>query len=149
MDRSDFLDWAALVFSALLFLILFSRSVANSSDVERTIRAIAIEESFDPDLAVAIAKVESGLNPNKIGKIGEVGLFQLRPEFHRIGSQKQNIRTAIRYLKHLKGYCGPTYKDAYFICYNVGPNYKRILYPKLFKYYLDVMSEMNRIARDN
>jgi soluble lytic murein transglycosylase-like protein len=149
VNRDDFLDWAAIVFTALLFLTLFTRSVANSSEIERTIRTIAKEEGINPDLAIAIAKVESGLNPKKIGKVGEIGLFQLRPEFHKIGTQKQNIRTAMRYLKYLKGYCGPTYKEAYFICYNVGPSYKRILFPKRFKYYIAVMSEMNRVAKDN
>lgn len=137
-----------LISWALLFFVLFSFDVAESSELEQTIRVIASQEGVDSDLAVAIAQVESGMNPNKVGAIGEVGLFQLRPEYHRIGTVQQNIRTAMKYLNELKRYCGPTYGEAFFICYNVGPNYeKRILFPKKFPYYVKVMSQMNRIAK--
>jgi hypothetical protein len=33
-----------------------------------------------PDLADAVARVESAFNPNAVGKVGEVGLMQVRPE---------------------------------------------------------------------
>jgi len=33
-----------------------------------------------PDLADAVARVESAFNPDAVGKVGEVGLMQVRPE---------------------------------------------------------------------
>ncbi len=149
-DREMMKLWLMTLAGLILFLTLITTSIANASGIESTIRSIARQEGVDPNLAVAIARVESGLNPKKIGRIGEVGLFQLRPEFHKVkrGDVKANIRTAMKYLREVKRFCEPTYKDAWFICYNVGPNYKkRILYPRLFKYYVQVMGEMNRIAK--
>lgn len=68
-----------------------------------------IREVFGPDGAVAlrIAVCESGLDPNMIGRLGEVGLFQIRPEFHgwRVGavggSNLADPATNIRVAKHL------------------------------------------------
>lgn len=144
--------WLLLIAFALMFVLLASGGIANASDIESRIRKIAVEEGVDADLAVAIARVESGLNPKAIGKHGELGVFQLRPKYHatKVENVDHNIRLAVRYLRTVRRFCEPTYKDAWIICYNVGPNYeKRILYPKLFPYYIKVMSEMNRIARGN
>lgn len=46
------------------------------------ITAISIQHGVDPNLAVAIAKTESRLNPAAVGTIGEIGIFQLRPEYY-------------------------------------------------------------------
>src|SRR6185503_15613931 len=47
-------------------------------DVEKTIRDLAAEHGVDPDLAVAVAKKESSLNPKAVGDSGKaVGTFQL------------------------------------------------------------------------
>lgn len=50
-------------------------------EITSLIIAISINMGFDPILALAVAKVESNYNPAQVGKIGEIGLFQLRPEF--------------------------------------------------------------------
>lgn len=46
------------------------------------IMTISLQMGFDPNMAIAIAQYESSLNPKAVGAIGEVGLFQLRPEFY-------------------------------------------------------------------
>jgi soluble lytic murein transglycosylase-like protein len=48
--------------------------------VEQMIRDEALRQGVPPDLAVAVARRESGLNPNvRDGAFGEVGLFQVKP----------------------------------------------------------------------
>lgn len=135
-------------FAVLIYLILFNLicCVTLAGDVEREIKRVAKQNQFDPDLAVAIAKVESGLNQKAVGSKGEIGLYQLRPEFHasNIRETKTNIKTAILYLKRIKAKCEPKFGDAWFICYNLGPNYaKPIRHPKLFPYYKRVLAQMD------
>jgi soluble lytic murein transglycosylase-like protein len=147
-EKSMLVIWLLFFGLVLAFFTLATTSIANASEIENVIREVAVEEGFDPNLAVAIAKVESRLNPNAKGSKGEVGLFQLRPEYHRIGDMRSNVRTAIRYLKDLQVTHTSKYGDAWFIAYNLGPNYdKPIRYPTLFKYYVKVMAEMNKLAK--
>jgi soluble lytic murein transglycosylase-like protein len=124
-----------------LFLILFNLAIGN--DIETIIKLKAVKYGVDPKLAVAIAKTESSLNPNAIGQLGEVGLFQLRPEFHdvRKGDIKHNITISMKYLSYLEKRCKPKYNDAWFVCFNTGANRRNpIKNPTEFKYYKKVMS---------
>lgn len=134
-----------IIFWLLLLAIIAS---ADPIKIERDIRKIAAVEGVSPDLAVAIAKVESQLKPNKIGGLGEIGLFQLRPEFHNVTRDyKTNIRTAMRYLKQIEPVCRAKYGEAWVICYNLGPNYaKPIRFPKKFPYYIKVKREITTLA---
>lgn len=123
---------------ALLFVLL---SACTSFAHEAEIMEVASEYGVDPQLAVAIAVVESGMNPEARGALGEVGLFQLRPEFHPVveGDPSHNIKVAIRYLAYVKERCAPIYGDAWFICYNTGPHRKeRLTRPHEFPYYKKV-----------
>ncbi len=59
---------------------------AKIETVEQIIRRIAKEEKIDPDLAVRVAKCESGLNPgahhtNSTGSIDR-GLYQWNNQYH-------------------------------------------------------------------
>jgi len=68
----------------------------------------AEERGLPPALADAVAKVESGFNPNVVGGVGEVGLMQLRPETaamlgHQGGmtslfDPETNVRLGVTYL---------------------------------------------------
>lgn len=139
------IEWIQLILIALaMFLILVlsqSTLAAETKQLEKTIVREAKRAGIDPELALAIAKVESGLNDKMVGKLGEVGVFQLRPEYHAVvkGDTTNNIRVGVRYLAHLHDKCGRVYGAAYFICFNLGENYRRIRYPKLFPYYVRVM----------
>jgi soluble lytic murein transglycosylase-like protein len=44
--------------------------------IESLIRAKALEYGVDPDIAVKIAIVESGGNPNAVSSTGAIGIFQ-------------------------------------------------------------------------
>lgn len=51
------------------------------STIATMIVTISVSMGFDPNVALSVAMTESRLNPDAIGGIGEVGLFQLRPEY--------------------------------------------------------------------
>lgn len=106
------------------------------------IEQVSIENGLDPDLAVAIAITESSLNPNAIGDLGEIGLFQLRPEYHNVkkGNVVNNVIVAVKYLVKVKELCEHKYDNAWFICFNTGPYKKIKVEPTEFSYYKKVMS---------
>jgi len=74
----------------------------------RLVRQEAQQRGLPPELAVAVAQVESAYNPNAVGTVGEVGLMQVRPttaamlghsgtvaELHE---PRTNIQYGVRYL---------------------------------------------------
>ena len=104
------------------------------------------------EVAVAVARTESSLNPAAIGSVGEVGLFQVRPEFSKFTAEELrnpilNISEGLRILAEAKKFCKHKIDRTYLVCYNVGRSGgSRIKHPKLFPYYLKVM---NRLADAN
>jgi membrane-bound lytic murein transglycosylase MltF len=134
-----------MIIAVLLGMILPTQVLAKEK-IEQNIREEATLQNVDPDLAVAIAKIESSLNPNAVGGLGEIGLFQLRPEYHDVqkGNTKQNIQVGIRYLNQLKQMCIAKFDEAWFVCFNYGPHNK-LKYPKETQYFKKVMKEVNRI----
>ena len=111
------------------------------------IQSSAERHGIDPKLAVAIAQTESNLDPCKIGDLGEYGLFQLRPEFHKtkLCDVDNHIETAVKYLVYVRKRCLKRYGDAWFICFNTGPNRKHVIKePKQFRYYIKVMENMHK-----
>ena len=133
----------------LLTMFLLAAWPAEALDyptnIAYTISLDAQVSDVDPDIAVAIATVESGLNPKAIGKLGEVGVFQLRPEFHdvRKGDTHHNIAVGVAYLAEMKRSCAK-FKDAWFVCYNYGPHNK-LKRPRQTAYYKRVMQALNEI----
>ncbi len=132
-----------------LFLSLSPAQAQDRSEILASIQTAAVEHGIDPNLAVAIATVESNLNPNTVGLLNEQGLFQLRPEYHPVakGDIRGNIQAAMLYLTRLKKSCA-SYGDAFFVCFNLG-EYKKIRYPTKFPYYSKVMKvvESRRASR--
>lgn len=121
-----------------LTLAYVSAADAQTAEQRSAINKYADQYGLDPRLLIAIAGVESGYNNNAVGALGEQGLFQLRPEFHKnadLRSLDGNVRTAARYLAHLRAVCGPTRGVAYFTCFNTGPNKRLKGDPKRSSYY--------------
>lgn len=93
-------------------------------DVEQQIRAAAAAYGVPPELAVAVARVESGLNQNARGSSGEVGVFQLMPGTAAdLGVNpydlESNITGGVRYLaQQLARFGVPSVALA---AYNAGP----------------------------
>lgn len=78
----------------------------NTNQIKQMIVRIAKEEGLDPNLALAVAKQESGFNPKAHSGAGAAGLFQLMP-FHweNMGiarnpyNPEMNAKAGIRLLK--------------------------------------------------
>ena len=123
-------------------MLLLSQEIKADDSIVKIIERKAVKYGIDPKLAVAIAMTESNLNPNAVGSLGEIGLFQLRPEFHDVkqGDIKHNVELAMRYLSYVKNRCLRRYDVAWFVCFNTGPNRKKLIErPQEFSYYKKVM----------
>lgn len=99
---------------------------------------------IDPHLAAAVAKTESRFNPKAVGRIGEVGLFQVRPEFSRFPKHKlfdihTNMIAGLELLQKAKTQCKHKLNKTWLVCYNAGmAGGKKIKRPELFPYYKKV-----------
>jgi hypothetical protein len=82
---------------------------------------------IEPEVALAIAQHESHFNPNKVGTLGEIGIFQLRPEFWVTGGKnwKLQIESGILALREYKKECKPFLGNFWYLCFNVGPTNAR------------------------
>jgi soluble lytic murein transglycosylase-like protein len=104
---------------------------------------------IDPKTALAVAQHESQLNPNAVGNLGEIGLFQLRPEFNRKYTVRQlknpvlNIKLGVEYLAKMKKQCIHKRDLNYLVCYNMGMTKARtVKHPELFPYVKSVIQIM-------
>lgn len=110
--------------------------------------AAAPHFNLDPNLAVAVAKQESSLRHDVVGSVGEVGLFQVRPEYSKFSRQELfnpvvNITEGLRMLSQAKKYCKHQSDNAWIICYNLGiTGGAKVKYPKRFEYYKKVMGRL-------
>jgi hypothetical protein len=145
-------ETANALYLVLVYLALFLISIIvlepvhaeTRDEIEQAITISAVEHGVDPRLAVAIAEVESRLQADAVGTLGELGLFQLRPEFHDVkpGATRENIDVATAYLAQLKRQCR-AYGDAYFVCFNYGPA-RKLKWPHKADYYLKVKAVQRR-----
>lgn len=93
--------------------------------IEEQIRAAAADQGVNPDLAVAVARKESGFNQAARGRAGEIGVFQLMPgTAAELGVNAydlaDNIRGGVRYLKEMLDFTGGDTERA-LAAYNGGP----------------------------
>lgn len=109
-----------------MLLILFG-FIVDASERDRIAAAIVKYSDYygvDSNLVASIVDIESGYNPNAVGSShGEIGLMQLRPEFHECASFniEKNIACGTRYLSKVR-----RIKEAEWGCYwpvafNYGP----------------------------
>lgn len=82
--------------------------------------------SFDPSIALAVAKTESNFNVNAVGSKGEIGAFQIMPQFVSPEVKKHlhktdvNVFVGIMKLKEAKDKCKHRVDLTWLTCYNVG-----------------------------
>lgn len=106
---------------------------------------------FDPNVAVAVATVESRLNPMAVGTKGEIGLFQVMPQFVKGFNKSQlfdvrtNIIVGITKLKEEQLKCRHKENIDYLVCYNYGrTNASKVKHPAVFPYVIKVQKELNK-----
>jgi soluble lytic murein transglycosylase-like protein len=92
--------------------------------VEDQIRLTAASYGVSPDLAVAVARAESGLNQAARGSSGEIGVFQLMPATAadlgvNPSDLSENIAGGVRYLAEQLRRFGST--ELALAAYNAGP----------------------------
>lgn len=117
----------------------------NATDIQSMIVRIAKEEGVDPALALSIAQIESGFNPNAVGDNGNsFGLFQIHrpshPDYKGGTDPESNTRYALRMFKGLLDRNGGSVNKAIW-AYNAGQgNLNKGILPSTTKDYI------NRVA---
>lgn len=110
------------------------------------IKVLATTYHVEPEIALAVAQTESKFNVNAVGKLGEIGLFQVRPEHSKVSKNKlfmplENINEGLRMLSEAKSRCRHKKEATWVTCYNAGisggSKYKK---PKENWYYKKVMA---------
>lgn len=82
--------------------------------------------NFDPAISLAVARQESNFNNQTIGSLGELGVFQIRPEFitnytkEELQNQEINIKVGIELLKEARKLCKHKENLDWLSCYNYG-----------------------------
>lgn len=119
-------------------IILLWSTLAYSTSITYIITEEASKQHFDPKVALAVAKIESSLDPSAVGPMGEIGLFQIRPQFSPLSrtqlfDPKINAREGIRKLIEMRRLCPAKDGLTWVVCYNNGLRHPK--YPKLYPYY--------------
>jgi len=134
--------WRGYLVASIISIlsILFVGSIAHCNEqITNIIRKEALSQGFDPEIAIAIATIESSLNPNAIGPKKEVGLFQILPRFSPVPrialfDPSVNARVGIEKLIEAQKKCRVHNKLTYVICFNNGIS-RKPKYPLLHPYY--------------
>lgn len=127
----------------------------QAKEISDSVYHYAKLNGLDPVLVASVIAVESSFKSTAIGTKGEIGLMQLRPEFHlthvtNLKKRKEylrgintNIIAGTKYIASLKAVFGQVYGDIRFIeHYNRGP-YSR---PKKFTYASKVYAFYKRLG---
>lgn len=106
---------------------------------------------IDPKLALSVAQIESGLNPNAISSTSDYGVFQLNsnsfPEYSKAQLLDPNINiiVGINYLVKMKKECKFKDNNEWLACYNLGKKKaNKIHYPKLWPYVKKINAQINK-----
>ena len=114
---------------------------------------------IDPRLAISVARVESRMNSNAVGSLGEIGLFQVRPEYVDVSKDDlynptTNIITALKIMTDVKKRCKYKSNFTWLVCYNRGvTGGSKVRNPLVDSYYKKVMKEykvvrLNKCTRE-
>lgn len=123
------------------------KAVSNKQDIQSMIVRIAQEEGVDPALALSIAQIESGFNPNAIGDNGKSqGLFQIygpaHPDYKGGTDPEANTRYGLRLFKGLLDRNGGSVNKAIW-AYNAGQgNVDRGILPASTKDYINKVASL-------
>ena len=99
------------------------------ANIEDLVIQAAQQHGVSPQLALALAKAESGLNQNKVSSAGAVGVMQMTPvaaasvgySWQDMFDTIKNIHAGIKYFQRLLNQFGDT--NVAVAAYNAGPTY--------------------------
>lgn len=114
------------------------------ASIKAAVVSVALSYDLNPQLVTAIVQAESAFNPKAVGSShGEIGLMQLRPEYHACASfdVHENIECGVSYLAEIKDLRQKDWGEAWFIGYNHGP-FAQVKWPKATKYFKRIMDIM-------
>jgi hypothetical protein len=122
----------------ILSTLLISSAITYTTIKDQVVYE-ASKYGIEPELVLAIIKVESNFNYMAIGKTHkERGLMQLRPKYFKASfNPSENIQEGISYLAKVKRLCKNRYGEAWFVCFNHGPN-RTLAFVKDSNYYQKV-----------
>ena len=108
----------------LLFLCSGARAAVSEDVVKETIVKHSLEMGIDPELALSIARKESGFKHELKSVHGAVGVFQLLPSTaNRLGFNpyylSENVKAGLTYYKMMYKMFGST--ELALAAYNAGP----------------------------
>ncbi len=109
MTKKVLLHTIVIVIATFIFSATpsFAYQKASMAQIKEHIVQCATEMGVEPEIALSIAKLESGFCQEKRSRMGAVGVFQILPSTaRRVGYNpyhyKDNIRGGIAYYKQLK-----------------------------------------------
>jgi Transglycosylase SLT domain len=98
-----------------------------------------------PEMALAIAFKESSLNPMAVGKLGEIGLFQMRPQMYpqiaNALTPRDQVHAALKLMAEKRRICGDALLPT---CWNYGTvGMKRLTFPYHTVYAIEIRRIMH------
>lgn len=91
-----------------------------ASPLQNQIIQVANAQGVPPSIALGVAQQESGFNPSAVGSAGELGTFQLMPQyFPGAADPDQNVSLGVGYLAQLYKQFGDW--STALAAYNWGP----------------------------
>jgi hypothetical protein len=124
----------------------------TTSEIQSAITNAALQQGIDPSLALAVAKTESGFNPNAVSKSGAIGIMQLMPATAaglnvNPNDPAQNIQGGVKYLADLlRRYNGDV--GSALAAYNEGPGAFGAgkMYPETQAYVASVLANQGQFS---
>lgn len=120
----------------------------------KLITFFALQQGIDPNIAISVAKIESNFNMKAVGPYGEIGIFQVRPEYSKYSKKElvnaeTNIKEGLRILKTAMKSCKHQTSNKWLVCYNAGvTGGSSLKFPSEFAYYKKVQKEYNRLQKN-
>jgi soluble lytic murein transglycosylase-like protein len=120
-----------------------------------TILNASILYQVDPYTIAAVIKTESEWNTMAVGKHGEKGLMQLRPQYFGISKRGEelhnpiiNIHKGTSYLKEVREACKKKLDKGWLVCYNRGvAGGTKVAQPSKDKYVLTVKKNIKLLKQ--
>ena len=139
----------------------------HARSITRTVITESAKYNLDPIFVLAVIKTESKFNPLTVGRYGEIGLMQVKPDTaewiakkyniawngkNTLRNPEANIKIGLAYMNYLRKQF-PGKASKYVSAYNMGPrNVRRLVAQnvtpyeynsKVMKNYVDLYSTMN------